>query len=169
MSPLDPANQTNSEQSVNSPNPYVFLGDTDAANFYATQDPSETRVFGGDSTFSLNNISLTSTQLLLARLEIQHVTGTPLTAVGDTFTIALVNNDNGTPGDLTDDSTLFQDNALTPLTFAVGSDPSLFLNIGTITITSAAVPEPGTFAVLTFAAASWCGHRLRRRKIQSPV
>lgn len=171
LSPLDPSNQTNSEQAVNSPNAYVFLGDTDAANFYAIQDPSETRMLGGDSTLSTNNISLTSTQLLLARLEIQHVTGTPLAAIGDTFTIALVNNDNVTPVDLTDDSTLFQDNGFNPLTFAAGSDPSAFLNVGTVTITAAAVPEPGTFAVLTIAAASWCGHRFRRRKSesQSPV
>ena len=65
LSPLDPANQTNSEQTVNTPNPYVFLGDTDAGNFYASRDPILTRMVGGDSTFSINNVSLTSTQLPL--------------------------------------------------------------------------------------------------------
>jgi len=166
--PLNASNQTNSEQSVLSPDPYVFAGDTDDFNFFAVRDPSETRLQGGDSTFSFADVSLNSTQRLLARLELQHVTGTPLSAIGDTFTLSLINDDAGTPGDVDDDSTLFFDSGFTPLAFETGSDPSAFTNFGTITITSAAaVPEPSTFAFLAIAAVGFAGRRLRKKKAEN--
>lgn len=164
LAPLNPANQTNSEQSVVAPVPYVFAADPDASNFFAVQDPSETRLIGGDAKFMLGDIVLTPTPVLLARLELQHVSGTPLAAVGDTFTISLVNDDLGTPLDVTDDSTLFRDSADVPLLFALGSDPSAFANSGTITITSAAVPEPGTMGFLAVLSTTYLVRRFRRTK-----
>ena len=152
--------QTNVQQSVVTPVPYVFAGDTDPGNFFATrQDPTVTQIIGGDNTLSGTGISLTTTQTLLARLQVEHITGTPLAAVGDTFTVKLINNDNGTPGDFTDDSTQFKDDLLNNLTI----DPLSYSGSGTITITSAAVPEPSTFAVLGFASIAFIGKRWRRR------
>ena len=153
--------QTNAQQSVVAPVPYVFAGDTDSGNFFANrQDPTLTQIIGGDNTLSGTGISLTSTQALLARLQVEHVTGTPLAAVGDTFTVKLINDDNGTPVDFTDDSTQFLNDTLNNLTI----DPLSYFGSGTITIASAAVPEPSTFAVLAIASAAVIGKRLRRRK-----
>lgn len=152
--------QTNVQQSVVAPIPYVFAGDTDAGNFFATrQDPVLTQIIGSDSTSSGTGISLTSTQALLARLQVEHITGTPLAAVGDTFTVTLINNDNGTPVDFTDDSTQFLDDNFDNLTI----DALSYSGSGTITITSAAVPEPSTFAVLGFATITIVSRRWRRR------
>jgi hypothetical protein len=96
---------------------------------------------------------------LLARLQVEHITGTPLAAVGDTFTVKLINSDNGMPGDFTDDSTQFLDDSSNNLTI----DPLSYSGSGTITITSAAVPEPSTLAVLAFVSATFIGRRWRRR------
>lgn len=104
---------------------------------------------------------------LLARLEIEHITATPLAAVGNVFQLGLWNEDQGTADPL-DDSTLFMDELGSPLTFAAGSAPSTtsapgaFLNLGTITVT-AAVPEPGTFVALAVAAAGLSARRWRRQ------
>jgi hypothetical protein len=164
------AQQSNSEQSASAPpeaHDYVFLGDTDPGNFFAVRQLDETRLLGGDSTFSGTNVMLDGTQKLLARLEIEHVTGTPLAAVGDTFTIGLW-NDEGDAFDPYDDSTLFLDDALNPLTFDLNSTPSTlampgsFLNFGTITVTAAAVPEPGSFVILGILAAVVCTRRMHR-------
>jgi hypothetical protein len=152
--------QTNVQQSVVAPVPYVFSGDTNSGNFFANrQDPTLTQIIGGDSTLSGTGISLTSTQALLARLQVEHITGTPLAAVGDAFTVKLINDDNGTPVDFTDDSTYFLDDSLNNLAI----DPLSYSGSGTITITSAAVPEPSTFGVLGFASIAFIGKRWRRR------
>ncbi len=152
--------QTNDQQSVVAPVPYVFGADTDPGNFFATrQDPTVTQIIGGDNTLSGTGVSLTTTQTLLARLQVEHITGTPLAAVGDTFTVKLINSDNGMPGDFTDDSTQFLDDSSNNLTI----DPLSYSGSGTITITSAAVPEPSTLAVLAFVSATFIGRRWRRR------
>ena len=80
--------------------------------------------------------------------------------MGDTFTVKLINDDNGTPVDFTDDSTQFLNDTQNNLTI----DPLSYFGSGTITIASAAVPEPSTFAVLAIASAAVIGKRLRRRK-----
>jgi hypothetical protein len=163
--PTDPLTQSNSEQDELLPYPYVFATDKDPLNFFANQmDPVLTRLQGGDSTGSGNNVTLSTTPMLLARLELQHVSATPLAAVGDTFTISLINSDNVLIGDVSDDSTLFMDDAMNPLPFASGSDPSAFANFGTITITSAAVPEPSTFAIMAVVGAGVVGRKLRRKR-----
>ncbi|MFO1000539.1 MAG: hypothetical protein U0936_09375 [Planctomycetaceae bacterium] len=155
--------QTNDQQSVIAPAPYVFGADIDPGNFFATrQDPTLTQIIGGDNTQSGAGVSLTSTQLLLTRLYVEHITGTPLAAVGDIFTIKLINNDNSTPGDFTDDSTQFKDDLMNNLTI----DPLSYSGSGTITISSAAVPEPSTFAALATVVAAILQERLRRRKVQ---
>lgn len=160
--------QSNSEQSEPGPPEYVFLGDTDPGNFFANRQPVETQLIGGDFTASGANMPLINGSVrLLARLEIEHITATPLAAVGNVFQLGLWNEDQGTADQL-DDSTLFMDELGNPLTFAAGSAPSTtsapgaFLNLGTITVT-AAVPEPGTFVALAVAAAGLSARRWRRQ------
>lgn len=122
---------------------YVFLNDS--LNFHTMrQDPDEQRLVGGDG--ASGNTSIVGGPFLMARLELEHVTGTPLAAVGDTFTISLV------PGVNTD----FLDEDLLSLTQGAHSS-------GTITITSAAVPEPASTAVLL--AGSFAGLWWKRRSL----
>jgi hypothetical protein len=47
----------------------------------------------------------------------------------------------------------------------LGVNASSFANTGTITITSAAVPEPSTFAVLAMLGVGAIGRKLRQRKV----
>lgn len=165
MPPGDAANQAISEQSVLAPDPhpYVFGADTDPANFAAVrQDASAnlTQLVGGDITGSFTATTLSTTPSLLARLEIEHITPTPLAAIGDTFLLKLINNDNFTPFDFTDDTTQFLDDTFTNLPI----DPISYSNFGTITLSgAAAVPEPGTFGILAIVAAGGLYKRLRRR------
>lgn len=125
--------------------------------------PDQTVIVGEDSDSLGNNVLLTATPKLLARFELVHTSATPALAVGDTFTIGLINTDPGTL-DPFDDTTFFADNSGNGLTYQVGSNPSAFANLGTITITSAAVPEPSTFAILGMIGAGMLGRNLRRRK-----
>jgi hypothetical protein len=136
--------QSGSETTAQSPDyDYVFLGDS--INFSAVrQDPDEQRLVGGDAASA--NVSITATQLLMARLELEHVTGTPLAAVGETFTVSLL------PGPNTE----FLDENFDPVNLFSSSS-------GTITITSAAaVPEPGSASVLL--ASSVVGLWWKRRQ-----
>lgn len=154
--------QSNSEQVDAGPPDYVFFGDTDPGNFSATrQDPDTTRIVGGDIKSTAINATIDTTQRLLARLEIEHLTGTPLAAVNDTFSIMLKNslftefqsvNNQGTIGDLSDDTNT-----------SLIIDAVSYANVGTITITSAAVPEPGTFALMGLVAAGGLYRRLRHK------
>jgi hypothetical protein len=119
----------------------VFLGDSQ--NFNAQQlIPSEQTLVGGDG--ASGNVNIAGGPFLMARLELEHLTGTPLAAVGETFTISL------TPGN----SDFLDENVLS---LTQGTHSS-----GTITITSAAVPEPTSTAVLL--AGSVAGLWWRRRK-----
>lgn len=154
--------QLSSEQTIAAPSQYVFLGDTDPSNFSAVRNPLNfANLTGSDSTLSGTNITgdlNTGVFKLLARLELEHVTGTPLDAVNDTFSLMLVNTDPD-PFDPLDDSTLFLDDLLDVQII----DGSSFSNFGTITITSAAVPEPSTFALLAFLATAGISRRLYKR------
>jgi hypothetical protein len=146
--------QLSTEIDVPGPNGYVF-GNVPTGNFNATPDFTFLTMGGGDFLNALPAVSLTGTQRLLARLEIEHSsTGSPLDAVGNTFKIGLI--DNGFTEFHSDDTGTLS--SIDPDSFAPG-------NFGTVTITSAAVPEPGTFGVLAVAAASVLGRRLRRRKV----
>lgn len=136
--------QSDSETTAQSPldYDYVFLGDS--INFFAVrQDPDEQRLFAGDSASANRQIS--NTQLLLARLELEHFGLSPL-AVGETFSVSLL------PA-----GTYFEDElgALTLDSF----------NSGTITITPAAVPEPTSVTVLLAGSAVglWWKRRKRRQ------
>ncbi len=149
---------------------YVFFPDTDAANFFAAPDAVDaTRLQGGDSVSLAGPaaITLTSTKQLLARLELVHSSVSPLDAIGDTFTISLINTNPLLPSDPgydpLADSSLFLDDNFTPLSIASAS----FSGSGTISITSAAVPEPGTFAALGVAALAGGVRHLRRRRTNS--
>jgi hypothetical protein len=165
------SSQLDSEQAESD---YVFFPYTDAANFFAAPDAVDAmRLQGGDSiSFSLAGpaaITLTATKQLLARLELVHSSVSPLDAIGDTFTISLINTNPLTPSDpLYDplaDSSLFLDNNFNALSIA----PLSFSGAGTINITSAAVPEPGTFAALGLAALAGGVRQLRRRRTNSPA
>jgi hypothetical protein len=147
---------------------YVFYPDTDAANFFAAPDAvAPTHLLGGDSIAMSGPtaITLTSTKQLLARLELVHVS--PVNAIGDQFTISLINTNPLLPSDPgydpLADSSLFLDDNFTPLSIASAS----FSGSGTISITSAAVPEPGTFAALGLAALAGGVRHLRRRRTNS--
>jgi hypothetical protein len=152
------ADQSTDEQTDST---YVFFPDN--TGITTVVSPNQLTIQGEDTDGSGNNVLLTATPKLLARFELVHTSATPSLAVGDTFTIGLINNDLGNADPL-DDSTFFADNSLNVLTYQVGSDPSAFVNFGTITITSAAVPEPSTFAVLAMVGAGVVGRQLRRRK-----
>lgn len=146
--------QLSTEIDVPGPNGYVF-GNVPTGNFNATPDFTFLTLSGGDFLNALPAISLSSTQQLLARLEVEHFsTGSPLDAVGNTFRIGLI--DNGATEFWSDDEQTLS---------AIDPDSFELINSGMVTITSAAVPEPGTFGVLAIAAASVLGRRLRRRKV----
>ncbi len=160
--PLNPLNQSSSEQSVSGPRPYVFRPNTSVDNFYANLGTSETSLLGADFGSVAANVTLNSTQRLLARLEIQHITSTPTAAMNDTFSIMLKNtsqtvfssvDNQGTVADISDD-------IITQLDI----DGSSFTNVGTITFNSTAVPEPGTLGVLSLAAVAYFGRRLHHRR-----
>lgn len=152
------AQQSNSEQDVTGLNGYVFEGDKDPLNFFAVAQ-TDTLYEGSDGTQSGGNVLLTASQRLLVRLEVMHVSPTPQAAVSDTFTISFFNDDNGTP-QLDDDLAQFTDDGGNNI--AIASFTS-----GTVTITSAAVPEPASAAVLL--AGSVTALWLKRRKVTKGV
>ena len=161
------SSQLDSEQAESD---YVFFPDTDAANFFAVPDAVDpTGLLGGDSIASSGPpaITLTSTKKLLARLELVHNSGSPVNAIGDQFTISLITTNPLLPSDPgydpLADSSLFLDDNFAALSIASAS----FSGSGTISITSAAVPEPGTFAALGLAAFAGGVRQLRRRRTAS--
>lgn len=136
--PVDPfnvANQSNSEQ--DEPD-YVFATNTDPTNFTANS-ASSTSLIGGDFTADFMDSDPLG-DYLLARLELMHTTPNADLAVGSTFQVSLVDSSAFTE---------FYDNAgflaSTPLSL------SSFTS-GTITVTSASVPEPSSFAMLGLIA-----------------
>lgn len=142
-SPNDPQRQNNSEQT--DPN-YVFAGLTDAAHFGATiPNGNATELGGGDyATAAIDsssvNVTLGSTPLLLARLEIAQ----RQTVVGDTFRVELSLDPNFTS---------FQDTDFNSANFSQSG-------AGLITVT--AVPEPSTSMLFGLAMVTgW--KRVRRR------
>lgn len=133
--------QSSTVQQATNPD-YIFLNATDVNNFgYARQDPDLTILIGGDQRTGGTDTTLTSTNLLLARLAIEHQTPTPLSSSG-VYQLSVVNAGSF----FADSSFNFAD--------IQSSTP------GTITIT--AVPEPSSFAVL--GAFAVIGMRSWRRR-----
>jgi hypothetical protein len=121
-------NQSAAQQTITSPVPYVLQSDTDNGNWSAArQDPLEDEIIGGDSTLSLNDVQLTTADMLLARLYLQHSVATPGDAVGDRWVIRLMN----------DPFTYFEDSSSANPTIDLAS----YSTVGTFTVVSA-VPEP---------------------------
>jgi len=141
--PINPANQSNSEQ--NQPD-YVLGTDTDPGPGYFTATLlSPTSLIGGDSTFSGADTSpLTPGDFLLARLELMHTTPNAALAVGSTFQVSLVNDPFFTGFYNNAGLAAFPD----PIPLSLAS-----FSPGNITVTSAAVPEPSSFAILGLVAA----------------
>lgn len=142
-----------------SPPGYVF---GPATGNYADSLLTSTNIFGGDIYgVGDTSIAITGATQTLVRLNLQHnAIGDPTLAVGDTFTISL--NPLGA-----NDFSFWDDSDPDPMNHSLVSwtiDPSSFTSFGTITIASAAVPEPGTFAVLSIAGIGLIGRRLRRRQ-----
>ena len=163
-SAVDPSNATFNSASP----PYVFAGNSFDQSFplsllsnpTTTSYPNDTAL-GGDFTNS-GNVTLSSVPngALLALLPLTTATGAP-PAVGDTFQVSLVP---------TSDST----GTANPQTgFAFQGDGQSFYpfnsTIGTITIVSAAVPEPaswllGLSALAALAACRPAKERTERRR-----
>ena len=130
--------QSNSEQTIGASPPdnqgYLFFGDTDPGNWNSTRFDAVT-LRGGDALNSLDFVSIEGT-FLLARLELLH-TG-PMSVASHAFTINLNPLSAFTEFDMDFDAgtnSNFSAGQITPLP-------------GTITVNSAALPEPFTFALL---------------------
>jgi hypothetical protein len=152
--------------------PYLFLGDSSDAqpppspvgSPGQTAFPNDTFT-GTDSTFSGNPVSVsTGTTYLLASLTVTTQTGSAPVA-GDSFTISLVPGSGD--GSLFSNPNTYFDN----FDFSTGTETSAtpFTSaFGTVTIRSAAVPEPssivsGLTALLVLAVVR------RRKKFESKV
>ena len=132
---------------------YIFFGEGDP--LAVPGDPA-IEIQGGDLNLGADGFAILGADpRLLVQLDVKHVLpgGTDLSlALGDSFTI----NPNFAGGFFG-----FYDNA----------DPANLIPIdetlsfgGTITMSAAAVPEPGTFAALVLGAAAWAGVRHRRTR-----
>jgi hypothetical protein len=147
---------------------------------FTTQDYSEqgfgNYVFAGEnagiSEFDLNNSRfiaddaqdgsglgyrlLPGTDLLLARLDLQHVIGpgqTAASSVGHQFQISL---------DIANGYTLFQDDNLpTPNDLAIDEINSKL--VGTVSVTASAVPEPSSFLLLAVAGGVFASRKRRSK------
>ena len=150
------------EPTANQPSPvsstspdYVFLGDS-ASYSAVRQDPVNTRLIAGDGTASTNDVTLGSTQKLLARLAIDHTSAGG--AVGDTFQLAVTQDPT---------NTIFFNSAFQELT--IDSTTA-----GTITVVdngnsgASAVPEPSSLAMITvFGLGGIAARRHRRNRTVS--
>ena len=142
-------NQSAAQQTITSPVPYVLQSDTDIGNWSAArQDPLEDEIIGGDSTLSLNDVQLTTADMLLARLYLQHSVAIPGDAVGDRWVIKLMN----------DPSTYFEDSLSANPTI----DRASYSTVGTFTVVSA-VPEPAAGLACAVVIAV-LARRCRRRR-----
>ena len=146
--------QSLSEQTVSTPTPYVFFGDTDPGFINSVRGGDAVTLLGGDSLASLDSVPVDGT-FLLARLELKHE-GTLLTPTHD-FIVSL--------------------NALSPFTFfdrdfdPGTTDPgfenySTFGSLsGTVTVSATAVPEPSGMVLLgTIGIAGYLSRRRRLRR-----
>ena len=120
--------------------------DSDGFTSEPQNSPAYDEILGGDFTASFLGTDIDSTQLLLARFEIEHIlpSGTPASAaVGDVFTVSLVN----------DADTFFLDNGFSNVD-VLSTTP------GQVTLT--AIPEPSSLMMFSaLVAASICGRRKR--------
>lgn len=138
-----------------SPPDYIFGA---ATGNYVDNLLLPTSIYGSDSyQAGSTSVTLTGTPQTLVRLNLKHTAvGAPETAVNSTFTIGL--NSTGA------NDFSYWDNGTDQLESLV-IHASSFTNTGTITITSAAVPEPSTFAVMAMVGAGMIGRKLRRKKV----
>ena len=137
--------QSNSEVTESGPPPYVFLDHSEGFNSSRTDPVS---LAGGDVLEVGQQDSPVSGTFLLARLELEHVGS--MTDPSHQFTISLV-----------DANSVFDKDADNPGVSLLG-----FTSFsGTVTVTSAAVPEPSTALALGLltAAGGWV-RRFKRRK-----
>jgi hypothetical protein len=145
---------------------YVFSGDSNdqstssPGGFVQTTTYANDTFVGSDSTFSGNPVSLSASsgQLLLASLSLNAL----ITNVGDTYTIGLVPSMGD--GSTSSSMSTFFDN----LNFSTGAEISAvpFTSVaGTVTIGTAAVPEPSTIALgLTAVLIMSSAYAMRRRR-----
>lgn len=125
---------------------YIFVGDSSALSFPPVGVGQETAYIGGDATESLVDIQVPTSDRLLARLDLTTLTSAP-SAIGDQFTISLVNSLN----------TFF---------FNSGDElPFPTTTPGTVTIAAAGVPEPSSL-ILAASALGAAGFLRRRRARQ---
>jgi hypothetical protein len=127
-----------SDPQLTDPN-YVFFGDSLAEMIGVGPPilPPNTTFIGGDSTDSFADVTVLTTDKLLARLQLTAMMDLDLPPeVGDTFTISLEPSVN----------TFFNDSLINPISFS--STP------GTVTIGPAAtvVPEPGALALFALGS-----------------
>ncbi len=135
--------------------PYVFAGNSFdqsvplalLSNITTTSYPNDT-AFGGDSTNNGANVTLSSVSngTLLALLPLTTATGAP-PAVGDTFQVSLVPTSD--PTGTSNPNTGFSFNGEGQTFYAFSS------TVGTITIVSAAVPEPASWILGLCRLSPW--------------
>lgn len=136
--------QLKTEQSVSSPFPYIFFGDTNSANINAVVQPQTPQAITGfDSTASGNDVTIGTSNLLLARLELKHIGASQS---GD-FTIRLRND----PG-----QTFFEDRNGNRATISFASS-----SFGTVSVS--AVPEPSSLVLCAIVIAFTIRHNRRKR------
>jgi hypothetical protein len=146
------ASQSKSEQSVVSPSPYVFLGDTDPGNLLTVRgngglDPLS--LVGADVLNSLDSVSANGT-FLLARLELEHLG--PSVGINN-FTISLNLGSAFTEFDSDFDIG-------TANSYSAGE---LSATSGIVTVS--AVPEPSSLALIVIGGVC-TAIRVRRRARQ---
>ncbi|MCA9050584.1 MAG: PEP-CTERM sorting domain-containing protein [Planctomycetaceae bacterium] len=137
---------------------YVFAADLAAGGLdFIVNDPAE--VEGSDFTDTGSLITLSGTQQLLAQLDLEHLPPGAGLGAGDQFRITLVNTSAFGGSD-----TEFLD-GITPATIDADSFNPLGVGGGLITVTSAAVPEPGTFALSGIAVLAGAVHNRRKKRL----
>ncbi|MFO0999028.1 MAG: PEP-CTERM sorting domain-containing protein [Planctomycetaceae bacterium] len=150
--------QLESDDANYSPPGYVFGAAT--GNYFDSLLPADS-MFGIDNyQAGFTSVTLSGTTQTLVRLLLKHTAiGDPNDSVGKMFTVSLNTggatdfsfwDDMGTPSPLDDGPTSLN---ISPLSSS-----------GTITIASAAVPEPGTVAFLALLSTTYVARRFRRTK-----